>query len=289
MTLFGELLARTGLPANFFESMTRDDRAARRRVSPARLLTGLPRITAFLWRHARAGPAIEAFLDRHDRRARTVPRRRLAQEPLDSLIGEIRRLQDLHGDSQWYVFVGAMNMTVRSKLLQRFSRRHAPEVAPADLTRGLVGLKSLEPNIELRRMAAGAVQVDAPARVVDEQRARRGDTCGPRHVGAGEGRRQGDGRVPCAIRLPRRERHRLHRASMVGGSDAGLAGPGTACRGVGAARNGARRGRACGSGSRSGACGRARTPRPGVARLVRAACWIRPRRTSTAASASAPP
>ena len=76
--------------------------------------------------------------------------------PLDGLIGEIRRLQDLHGDSQWYVFVGAMNMTVRSKLLQRFSRRHAPEVAPADLTRGLVGLKSLEPNIELRRMAAGA-------------------------------------------------------------------------------------------------------------------------------------
>jgi pyruvate,water dikinase len=169
MTLFGDLLARTGLPANFFESMTRDDRAARRRVSPARLLTGLPRITAFLWRHARAGPAIEAFLDRHDRALEPFRAADWRRTPLDSLIGESERLLDLHGDSQWHVFVGAMNMAARNKLLQRFSRRHAPGVVPADLTSGLSGLKALEPNIALRRIAAAA-QMDAPARALMNSR-----------------------------------------------------------------------------------------------------------------------
>jgi rifampicin phosphotransferase len=164
MTLFADLLARTGLPVNFFESVTRDDRAARRRVSPGRLLTGLPRVATFLWRHARAGRAIEAFLARHDLALEPFRAADWRGTPLDSLLGESDRLQDLHGESQWHVFIGAMNMAVRNKLLQRFSRRHAPAVAPADLTRGLSVLKALEPNFELRRMAAGAAHVDAPAR-----------------------------------------------------------------------------------------------------------------------------
>jgi hypothetical protein len=64
------------------------------------------------------------------------------------------------------MFVGAMNMAVRNKLLQRFVGRHATGVAAADLTRGVSGLKALEPNIELRRIAAGAAQLDDQARRV---------------------------------------------------------------------------------------------------------------------------
>jgi pyruvate,water dikinase len=166
MTLFGQLLARTGLPANFFESVTRDDRAARRRVSPGRLLAGLPRIARFLWRYGRADRAIEAFLDHHNRVLEPFRAADWNGTPLDSLIGESDRLQNLHGDSQWHMFVGAMNMAVRNKMLQWFSRRHAPDVLPADLTRGLAGLKALEPNIELCRMAAAAAWVDAPIRTL---------------------------------------------------------------------------------------------------------------------------
>ena len=166
MTLFGELLTRTGLPANFFESMTRDDRAARRRASPRRLLAGLPRTATFLWRHARAGRAIEAFLARHDDALRPFRAADWSGTALGGLIDASERLQVLHGDSQWHMFVGAMNMTVRNKLLQRFVLRHAPDVAPADLTGGLAGLKALEPNIELRRMAAAAARVDGPARTL---------------------------------------------------------------------------------------------------------------------------
>ena len=164
MTLFGELLARTGLPTNFFESMTRDDRAARPRVSYARLLARLPRIAAFLWRHARAGRAIEAFLGRHDEDLRPLRDADWSAVPLDDLLRASVGLQDTHGGSQWHMFVGAMNMAVRNKLLHRFVGRHAPGVAAADLTRGASGLKALEPNIELRRIAAGAAQLDEPAR-----------------------------------------------------------------------------------------------------------------------------
>jgi phosphohistidine swiveling domain-containing protein len=166
MTLFGDLLAHTGLPPNFFESMTRDDRAAHRRVSHARLLARLPRMAAFLWRHARAGRAIEAFLGRHDEALRPFRDADWSAVPLDDLLRASIRLQDAHGDSQWHMFVGAMNMAVRNKLLQRFVGRHAPGVAAVELTRGVSGLKALEPNIELRRIAAGAAQLDDQARRV---------------------------------------------------------------------------------------------------------------------------
>ena len=166
MTLFGDLLVRTGLPANFFESMTRDDRAARPRASRVRLVAGLPRIAAFLWRYARAGPAIEAFLDRHDGQLRTFRDADWSGVPLDDLLAASGRLQDAHGDAQWHMFVGAMNMTVRNKLLHHFAGRHAPGVAAADLTRGLSGLKALEPITALRRIAAGASHLDAGTRLL---------------------------------------------------------------------------------------------------------------------------
>jgi phosphohistidine swiveling domain-containing protein len=160
MTLFGQLLARTGLPANFFESLTRDDRPGRPRVSRARLLPKLPRIAVFLWRYARAGRALEAFFERHETALRPFREADWSAVPLDTLLPESARLQDAHGDTQWHMFVGAMNMTVRNKLLQRFARRHAPGVAPGDLVRGLPRLNTLEPNVVLRHIAAGAVRLD---------------------------------------------------------------------------------------------------------------------------------
>jgi pyruvate,water dikinase len=164
MTMFGALLVRTGLPGNFFESVTRDDRAARPRLSYARVALGAPRIAVFLWRHGRAARAIEAFLERHQEELRPFCNAEWNGRPLDGLIAASERLQDLHGDSQWHMFVGAMNMTVRNKLLQRLVQRHAPDVPPGDLTRGLTGLKALEPNLALRRIAASAAQLGPSAR-----------------------------------------------------------------------------------------------------------------------------
>jgi pyruvate,water dikinase len=62
----------------------------------------------------------------------------------------------LHSESQWYVFIGPMNMMVRSRLLNRLVGRWTTDVVPSDLIRGLVGLKALEPTGELRNLAAQA-------------------------------------------------------------------------------------------------------------------------------------
>jgi pyruvate,water dikinase len=50
---------------------------------------------------------------------------------------------------------------LRKRILDRMVRRHAPSVDPADLIRGLSGLKALEPNRRLRKLAA--IAQDLPA------------------------------------------------------------------------------------------------------------------------------
>jgi pyruvate,water dikinase len=74
-------------------------------------------------------------------------------QPLSVLVKQARTLQDLHGKSQWFIFIAAFNSMLRKRILDRMVQRHTPNVDPADLIRGLAGLKALEPNHRLRELA----------------------------------------------------------------------------------------------------------------------------------------
>jgi pyruvate,water dikinase len=164
MTAFGEILVRLGLPRNFFEVMTRDERSERVRPRPSyRLLRSTLRFVPFAIRNLRAARDIEAFLKRHD--ADLEPYRRAPDPDLrdDDLIERIDRLMDLHGQTQWYVFIGPMNMMLRNRLLHRWGRKVIPDLVPGSLVRGLEGLKALEPNAELERLSVIAAQLGPEA------------------------------------------------------------------------------------------------------------------------------
>jgi pyruvate,water dikinase len=70
-----------------------------------------------------------------------------------------------------------MNLTARMRILQRLLDRWAPGVESGDLMRGLVGMKTLEPNAALQRLGEGAARLAPEAREAllagDDARARR--------------------------------------------------------------------------------------------------------------------
>ena len=164
MTLLGELLRRVGLPDNFMEMMARDEQARRRHPPVSlRTLRAALRLIPFVWRHARMAGEIDAFVERH---SRDLEPYRCADWSLlapEALLTRLDRLMRLHADTQWFVFLGPINMMVRNRMLSRLVERHAPNVVPSDLIRGLVGLKALEPNNELQRIAAQVGKLGAEA------------------------------------------------------------------------------------------------------------------------------
>ena len=153
-TAMGERLAGIGLPANFFESIAREERASRRPPLTLRLATRMPRIFAVLVRHSRAADGLDATIDRHESAVAALRIADPSTLELPALIDRIGALLEAHGDTQWCAFASATNMMVRNRLLERMVHRHAPGVRPTDLLRGLRGMKSLEPNAALRRLAA---------------------------------------------------------------------------------------------------------------------------------------
>jgi pyruvate,water dikinase len=165
-TAMGVQLAGIGLPANFFESIARDERASRRPPLTPRLLARLPRIVAVLIRHSRAADGLEVMLERHE--AEVAALRVADPDALDlpALLERVAALLEAHGDTQWCIFASATNMMVRNRLLERMVRRHAPDVRPTDLLRGLRGMKSLDPNAALRRLAASCNDLGAPERAL---------------------------------------------------------------------------------------------------------------------------
>jgi pyruvate,water dikinase len=161
MTLLGELLEQIGLPANFFEVMARDERAAMRYppLTPRTLRT-IWRLLGFARRHANVADEIAAFNQRHDQALEAYRDTDWAARSPQERLAAFDRLLSLHGECQWYIFIGLMNSLIRKQLLDRLVKRWAPDVIPADLIRGLVGLKALEPNRELRQLAARASALD---------------------------------------------------------------------------------------------------------------------------------
>jgi pyruvate,water dikinase len=154
LTVLGELFERVGLPANFNEWMSRDERGERRRPTMGpRMLIAAFRLLRFAIRHGWIADEIAAFNLRHSRELECFRRADYAGQDPPRLIAAFDELRRMHGETQWYVFLGPVNMLIRNRHMASLARKHAPDVVPGDLIKGLVGLKALEPNNRLHAMA----------------------------------------------------------------------------------------------------------------------------------------
>ncbi len=154
MTLMGQLLARAGLPPNFLEMMYLDEQAQkpRMRMNMGAVVAGV-RLVRVMFRHgrpARCAPAQLAALE-----AVLAPYRAAdwTATPLPDLLHQLDDLVALRDGMIWLFFTTVMSMAMRNALLIRWAKTHAPDVYFGDLVRGLGGLRSLEPTLEIRRLA----------------------------------------------------------------------------------------------------------------------------------------
>lgn len=154
VTLHREILRRAGLPPNLFEFLARDERASwrRPRFTPRLARSGV-RLLRLVVRHSRAAREVEPFLARQDRELEEYRNADWTQRTLEQQIVAVDRLLALHARGQWAILVCGMNMMIRNRILVRICRRHAPDIAPTDLIRGLVDRRALEPQSELRRLS----------------------------------------------------------------------------------------------------------------------------------------
>lgn len=156
-TMLGQLFERVGMPANFFEMMSRDEKAERSHppMTP-KMLGSICRVLRFAWRHSRVAGELSAFIKRHDQQLEHYRKSDWLAEKPETLLVRFDQLARLHGETQWFTFIGPLNMLVRNRLLNRLVETWAPGEIPSDLVRGLVGLKALEPNDELYKLAKWA-------------------------------------------------------------------------------------------------------------------------------------
>ncbi|MEE4310983.1 MAG: PEP/pyruvate-binding domain-containing protein [candidate division KSB1 bacterium] len=155
MTLFGTLLRRAGLPENFFEMLVVEEKAARQRPKMNMRLMGiiLFRLLPFVWRNGRAASGIRAFLESHNvylDAYRNMDWRNVHVK--DQFSGFVRLLKK-HRHSQWMIFIAAMNMALRKKMLDKIARTCTPSVRANDLLYGNRGIQATEPNDMIDRMA----------------------------------------------------------------------------------------------------------------------------------------
>jgi phosphohistidine swiveling domain-containing protein len=160
-TMLGELLKTMGMPANFFEVMSRGERAATHRMPPLnwRTLRTMARLARFVWRHARIADEITAYIAHHQQELDAYRRSDYMSERPETLLSHVDCVAELYTETMWYNFVGPMNMMVRNHLLQAVVRRLVPSVPPEDVVRGLVGLKSLDSSRELELIAWKAIEL----------------------------------------------------------------------------------------------------------------------------------
>lgn len=165
VTLLGEVCVRLGLPANFFEAITRGERAeGRRALLSLKNLRAQLRLAGWAFRHARAEADIRAFIARRERELQPFRAAPWSGRTERELLAALDSLMRLHGEAQWWIFVTALNMSVRNRLMTRLAQRAAPEVNTGDLTRGVAGLRTLEPNLALEALAAQTRELEEAMR-----------------------------------------------------------------------------------------------------------------------------
>jgi len=160
MTLFGELFTQVGLPPNFFEIIAREEKAHHHPRMNWRLFRCLLRALRFAWRYSRISAALVAFIQRHHARLEDFRQANWESQTTPALLEKLDILLKWHGETQWSIFMNALNMSIRNRLLNRLLEKHVPEVAPADLLCGLSELKALEPNRMIQQLAQLARKLD---------------------------------------------------------------------------------------------------------------------------------
>ena len=154
-TLIGRLLEQMGLPPNFFEVMSRDAAVERPGRPPLNLKTlrTLSRLVRVGLGHAQIAGEMRIFLERHDRCMEPYRRADWSSQSPEQLLGHAEELTGLYSETMWFDFIGQLNMMARNRMMSQLVQRHAPDVPPTDVVRGLTGLKSLETNQMLQRLA----------------------------------------------------------------------------------------------------------------------------------------
>jgi pyruvate,water dikinase len=157
VTMFGELLARAGLPPNFFESIIRDEKATPVRLSfHPRTFPVLFRSVLYGTKQLRIEPRVRRFFDHQHRLLETFRSFDWASVPPAGLLDHLDRLNELHGQSQWHMIHVSMNMMIRNKLLGRLLRRWSVGVDPGDALKGFGRRGTVRPYDEMTRLAEGA-------------------------------------------------------------------------------------------------------------------------------------
>ncbi len=161
VTRLGELLVAVGLPANFFEMMARDECGERPRL-PRRSMVRLLRYAPFLWRHLRVENDLRRFVREQDAALAEFRKTDWSTWPAADLRDPADRLLALHSRSQWFVFLAALNLMLRRRLLERSLRSNATNTnrSARDLLRGHADLKALEPNEMLQTAGQLARRLD---------------------------------------------------------------------------------------------------------------------------------
>ncbi len=161
ITFLADVFQKIGLPINYFESILRDEKAINRypKFSLRVVKTSL-RFIIFLVEYSMIKKKLQNFIHLHEERLSNFRKQEWKNFRLEALLHHIQILRKYHRQTQWYMWIGAMNMTIRNRILKKFVNRYVPEVNPNDLISGLIGLKSLEPNQKIHELAALARKLE---------------------------------------------------------------------------------------------------------------------------------
>jgi len=151
ITFFDGLLKRIGLPGNFFEMITRDETARRRRppLSPRLLHCLAFKFIPFIWKYSRIEAKMNAFITKQDAMLELYRKADWSGIGVDDKYLHFKHLLSLHNDAQWSIMITALNMAIRNTVVKKMIRKHAPSVQPSDLLTGPAGVKDWELNTEL--------------------------------------------------------------------------------------------------------------------------------------------
>ena len=158
VTFFGELLHRIGLPSNFFETIIREEKAewTKPKLNIKLMWNLLYRIAPFIWKYSRKAKEIERFIKEQNSELDFFRNADWSDIPVKEKLKSFEHLIELHKKAQWNIFIAALNMSIRNKIMVKIVKKHAPNVQPNDLIRGLMGLKGLEPNRQIQKLSVKA-------------------------------------------------------------------------------------------------------------------------------------
>lgn len=163
VTLLGRACEQLGLPANFFETITRGERptGVRRSFLSFSNLPEKIRLARFIFRNRHAAPRVRSFVERRERELEPFRRADWETKTSDELLASLDQLREYHGDVQRHIFITALNMSVRNRMLGRMIKRVTSDVTTSDLLSGAAPSLALGANQTLQEMAALARTLDA--------------------------------------------------------------------------------------------------------------------------------